>query len=161
MSSVPLPKPWFRQPWPWVLIALPGSVVVAGIVTMVLAFQGADGLVADDYYKRGMGINRTLARETRATELGITGEVRFTESGVQASLGPAPVLPPSIRLTLAHPTRASSDRVVHLARTAGGEYAVAAGDLPKGRWNAVLETAEWRLAAVVDTRRTDRVRLGP
>ena len=58
--------PWYRQPWPWLLMAGPAIVVVAGIVTAVIAFTGADGVIADDYYKQGMAINRTLAREAKA-----------------------------------------------------------------------------------------------
>ncbi|HRJ64128.1 MAG TPA: FixH family protein, partial [Brevundimonas sp.] len=44
----------------------PGLVVIAGVVTAWIAFSGADGLVADDYYKQGLGINRTIARDARA-----------------------------------------------------------------------------------------------
>ena len=43
-------KPWYREPWPWIIMAGPATVVVAGVATAVIAFRGADGLVADDYY---------------------------------------------------------------------------------------------------------------
>ena len=51
-------------------MAGPGLVVVAGIATAVIAFRGADGLVADDYYKQGLGINRQIARDQAARDLG-------------------------------------------------------------------------------------------
>ena len=35
-------KPWYRQFWPWFLIALPGSVVVASMVTIWLAASTSD-----------------------------------------------------------------------------------------------------------------------
>jgi uncharacterized protein len=44
----------------------PAIVIVAGAATAWLAFSGADRLVAEDYYKRGIEINRTLTREERA-----------------------------------------------------------------------------------------------
>mgnify|MGYP000916835605 FL=1 len=59
MSAMPIPpesapaKPWYREPWPWLLMSGPGLVVIAGVVTAWIAFSGADGLVADDYYKQG------------------------------------------------------------------------------------------------------------
>lgn len=148
LRTLPNPRPWYLEPWPWILMALPGTVVVGGLIAMVIAFAGADSLVADDYYKQGIGINKTLAREARARALGIVGEIRFEPGAVRASLAASVVLPPTIRLTLAHPTRASDDRFVLLARTAPGEYAAPLAELPAGRWDVVLETADWRLTAV-------------
>ena len=49
--------PWYRQFWPWFLICLPGSVVVAALTTMYIAHKGADDLVVDEYYKEGLAIN--------------------------------------------------------------------------------------------------------
>ncbi len=53
MQSIPQRKtpitPWYREPWPWLLMSGPATVIVAGIYTSVLAFSGTDGLVADDY----------------------------------------------------------------------------------------------------------------
>jgi hypothetical protein len=34
-------KPWFKQFWPWFLIALPGSVVIASMFTISLAIENA------------------------------------------------------------------------------------------------------------------------
>jgi len=34
-------KPWFKQFWPWFLIALPGSVVIASVFTLILAYENA------------------------------------------------------------------------------------------------------------------------
>ena len=64
MQSIPQRKtpitPWYREPWPWLLMSGPATVIVAGIYTSVLAFSGTDGLVADDYYKQGLAMNKTL-----------------------------------------------------------------------------------------------------
>ena len=35
----PDPTPWYRQFWPWFLIAMPGTVVIASMVTLYLALQ--------------------------------------------------------------------------------------------------------------------------
>ena len=60
--------PWYRQGWPWFLISFPAAAVVGGIVTTVLAVRSADGVVATDYYRRGVEINEELARMQRAQE---------------------------------------------------------------------------------------------
>ena len=62
--------PWYRQRWPWLLMLGPAIVVVAGIVTAVIAIETDDGLVTDDYYKRGLAINQTLERAARMIETG-------------------------------------------------------------------------------------------
>ena len=41
--------PWYKQFWPWFLILLPGTAVVATLYTVVIANQYADDLVVDDY----------------------------------------------------------------------------------------------------------------
>ncbi|HYN65058.1 MAG TPA: FixH family protein [Candidatus Limnocylindrales bacterium] len=53
--------PWWRYPLVWLVIAGPAVVVVAGIFTFWLAVSTHDPLVAEDYYRRGVEINRTLA----------------------------------------------------------------------------------------------------
>ena len=45
------PKPWFKQFWPWFLIALPGSVVIASMFTISLAIQNAPVIVQKDLGK--------------------------------------------------------------------------------------------------------------
>ena len=74
-----LAKPWHREPWPWILMAGPAIVIVAGFVTLWLAVNSDDGLVADDYYKRGLAINQTLSRGQAARDLGLSGEVAISD----------------------------------------------------------------------------------
>ena len=68
MASLPetAPRPWYREPWPWILMAGPAVVVVAGFFTLWLAVSTSDGLVVEDYYKQGLAINRVFAREDAA-----------------------------------------------------------------------------------------------
>lgn len=53
--------PWWRHGHVWLLIAGPAVVVVAGLVTAWIAASSPDPVVAADYYRRGMEINKTLA----------------------------------------------------------------------------------------------------
>lgn len=57
---------WTKEPWPWIVMAPPAAAVLAGIATLWIAVASADGLVAEDYYKQGLGINKVIAREERA-----------------------------------------------------------------------------------------------
>ena len=69
-------EPWYRQGWPWFLIALPATAVVAGIVTLVIAAKTFDGMVVDDYYKEGRAIVQTIGRVEHARELGLRAALR-------------------------------------------------------------------------------------
>ena len=40
--------PWYRQFWPWFIIALPAAAVLASFFTLWLAISNPDYLVVDD-----------------------------------------------------------------------------------------------------------------
>jgi len=44
-------RPWYREPWPWVLIAIPLLTVIASAITLWLAVSRPDYLVIgpEDY----------------------------------------------------------------------------------------------------------------
>lgn len=52
--------PWWKFGHVWMVIAGPAIVVVAGFVTLYLAVRTPDPVVADDYYRQGIEINKTL-----------------------------------------------------------------------------------------------------
>jgi hypothetical protein len=56
-------KSWWQYGHVWLIIAGPAVVVVAGFITLVIAIRIPDPVVAEDYYRRGLDINKTLAAE--------------------------------------------------------------------------------------------------
>ncbi|MBE9549572.1 MAG: FixH family protein [Proteobacteria bacterium] len=40
-------KPWYKQFWPWFIIALPMTAVIASIATLIIAIQNPDYLVIE------------------------------------------------------------------------------------------------------------------
>lgn len=138
-------KPWYREPWPWLLIAGPGAVLLAGIATMWIAFATADGLVAEDYYKQGLGVNRRLAREDAARSLGVSASVRLERTQITVELKGA--APEALFVHLAHSTRAGHDVRLRLVPNAGGVYSSPAPELPPGRWRIAVEDPRgtWRI----------------
>jgi len=81
--------PWYRHRWPWFLIAGPGIVIVASFVTLGLAIKSDDGLVADDYYKQGLTINRTLAQSDLAGSLGLVAKLRWQDGELKCGSSPS------------------------------------------------------------------------
>lgn len=143
--------PWYRHRWPWFLMAGPGIVVIAGIVTLWLAVRSNDGLVTDDYYKQGLAINQMTARDQAAARLGFQVELMIGENGreIRAMLQSQSVaaLPETVIVRLMHPTRSGIDQAIPLRRQGGGVYVGLAERPLSGRWQVSLEDEkrEWRL----------------
>ena len=153
--------PWYRDRWPWILMSGPIAVVVAGAFTAVLAVRSADGLVAEDYYKRGLAINQALARAERGRRLGLSASASILPDRVRVALaGPAQDGP--LRLTLVHPTLAGRDLRIELRRGQAGDYAGALPAAVAAPRRLVLEdpAGVWRLAGTWDGR-AGTVALGP
>jgi len=138
-------RPWYREPWPWLLMSGPAAVLVAGAATAWIAFASADGLVAEDYYKQGMGINRRLAREEAAQQRGISAALRLDPASIRVELQGA--APEALFVHLAHATRAGHDLRLRLVPGADGVYAAELPPLPAGRWRAAIEDPRgiWRI----------------
>jgi uncharacterized protein len=148
----PASAPWYRHRWPWILMSGPAAVVIAATYTAVLAVRGADGLVAEDYYRRGLAINRTLARAESARHLGVRASLVIGEGRVRVALS-GPARDAALRLTLVHPVLAERDARIEL-RPAGAPGAYE-GALPAGLSaprRIVLEdlSGVWRLAGAWD-----------
>lgn len=72
---------WYRHGWPWVLIGIPFAAVLFGVFMVVVAAVYPDDLVADDYYKDGMAINRDLEMDEKAKALGIRASATVLDEG--------------------------------------------------------------------------------
>lgn len=69
----PAASPWWKHGHVWLLIAGPAAVVVAGFATAWIAITNADPVVAEDYYRRGVEINKTLAAKDKALMPAVQG----------------------------------------------------------------------------------------
>ena len=138
---------WMREPLVWLLIAIPASAVVMGAVMITLALQSFSGMVVDDYYRKGKQINRVLARDRLAYELGLAADLRVDGSGrLEIRFAPEIKVIPGerIELRLVHATRPGLDR--DLIFDNNGFYLQAELQIPgPGRWNIYLQTPDWRL----------------
>ncbi len=47
------PMPWYRQPWPWLLMLPPAAAVIGGALTLYLAITRPDALVRPDCHRDG------------------------------------------------------------------------------------------------------------
>lgn len=63
-------KPWYKEPWPWVAIAIPGIAVIMGVTTLVLALKNPDPVMVTDrdYQQIRSGLKAQTAREIAAEQ---------------------------------------------------------------------------------------------
>ncbi len=84
-------QPWWRHGHVWLIISGPAIVIVAGIATAVIAVRQPDPVVAEDYYRRGVEINRTLAgTEQGGAATAMMPAVKARNHAADPTAAPAP-----------------------------------------------------------------------
>jgi uncharacterized protein len=162
-------KPWYKYPLVWMMLAIPFSAVIMGVIMMWLAVDTDDGLVADDYYKLGMEINRVLSRDKKAAELGLSAIIEFDNSTriirVQFDKGALEKYPNSLPLALQHATRENSDITVLLDHGIGDQYiGHVSQSISEGIWYFEIADksrtdADWKLNARHHVRKKNTIHL--
>lgn len=153
MSTTELKKTktviWYREPYVWLLFLFPVSAVIMGFVMLSLAINSDDGLVVDDYYKKGLEINMALERDRAANNYGIeieysvdtTGSVITTYLNGNESF----TKPETLHARLIHRTRSGLDQEIILTRSKqDGNYYAVMPELARGNWDILIEADDWR-----------------
>ncbi len=149
-------KPWYRQFWPWFIIALPASAVVASLYTVSLAVRTTDSLVVTSEDGMDVVAARHLAAERFAAERGLRATLTFDlESGaIRAKLSADATMdwPKTLQLLFSHPAFANRDQRITMTAAMpdsdgsplwSGHFV----DIPGGRWYVVLADGDaWRLS---------------
>ena len=165
MQTLTDKRSWYREPWVWLLISLPLSAVIGGMITIYLAVSTSDGLVVDDYYQHGKEINRVLARDEAAARYQLQAVLGIDSQGgqVTVTLTARDSLPPSapVRFLLLHPTRAGQDQEILLVPGGEGMYTGVVSPVEDGSWLVQLGTDEWRLSGRIRLPRTESLVLLP
>lgn len=158
--------PWYRHRWVWFVIALPATSVLGGIFLVTISVRNADDLVADNWYKEGRGINRSMAAEQQAVSYGIGARFRHHESGTEAQFHATQATfswPQRLQLTLRHPTLAARDwqQALVASDTSMGLYRFA-GKLPAGRWHVRIgsDDVSWQLSTIAQVGNDGELQLG-
>ncbi len=165
MNRNKVSQPWYREPYVWLLILIPLSSVVYGFIFLRLAIISNDGLVADDYYRRGKEINRVLDRDHAATALGLSaqGQMDFRRGAVSVHIHERShsALPQQLVLKMMHATRAGYDQHVTLERAPDGSYFGLFKPMEFGHWYLQIGTRSWRLTGSLFLPGDSTFRLGP
>lgn len=156
-------RPWYREAMVWLVIAIPLTSVFTGLTMLYLAESTKDGMVVDDYYRKGKEINMLLARDQAAARHGLRADLRLDGAARQVNITLRAVhlpLPPVVRLRWLHATRAGFDRVQEFTLIAGA-YRAPIPELVPGHWYLQLEAEDWRLQGSLRLPGDNRLELLP
>jgi len=142
--------PWYKQFWPWLVIALPMISVITSTSGAIIAFKGVDPLVSNQWYQDGVEINTFLEKDKQAESLKISAELThdFHNEIIQVILNSNSVTPNSyLFLELEHPKKLKLDYKCKLKQVSGNIFQ---GILPQnitGRRYLILYPTDqsWRL----------------
>ncbi len=141
-------RPWFKEPYVWMLIGIPLSSVLVGIFFITTAVQNKDTLVRDNYYKDGLAYNSELQWDKKAKEMDIRLEMLVNNNEMHMTLMNSRLAPPlTLKMSLGHPTIPEKDRESHLQLKQDKSYIGFIEALEDGRYYLLLECAEqqWRI----------------
>lgn len=157
--------PWYKQFWPWALMSLPATAVVAGLYTYSLAASTSSGLVEDDYYNVGKAINRSLERGQKAQAMGLSANLAFSDGAVRLLLNNVGVQDQQgLTLKLLHATLPDRDQKLVLGNTGHGIWSGKLDKpLPAGKWYVQLMPMDesWRLEGELPTNAETTLELRP
>ena len=157
--------PWYREPMVWLLIAIPTVAVIESFIFLGFAIVSDDGMVEDDYYRRGKEINRVLARDQAAAAFGLEGVITLSpaQHALEVHLTARQDMswPGQVELKFLYATRSGLDRTLILPRHADGAYRTPLPDLAPGHWNVQLAAQGWRLTGSLHVPGAQQLTLRP
>ena len=153
---------WYKEPWMLLVIGGPVIVVIAAIITGVIAWHGADKIVAKDYYKQGVNINKNIYRDAKASEYKMLASVHLDRvadkisgkiSGkVLLQLEGNTALPSSVLFSISAASEASEFELMQkitLSQVQPGVYEgllkIPSDAISLALWHVKIEAADWRL----------------
>jgi hypothetical protein len=157
MQEIQTIKPWYKQFWPWMIIGLPTSVVIASVVTYFIALNGIDSVISKDYYKEGLAINTDLSLDKKAATLGLVADVELADSNVilKLSAQDANALKDMqgrpIQFELENLSfQANNISAVLISAEAGVWRGKLNGQVSRATWNARVLGGEWRITQRIE-----------
>lgn len=141
-------RPWYKEPYVWMLIGFPTSSVLICTLLITLAVNNKDSLVRDNYYKDGLAINQELQWDRKAVAMDVRLQLTVTGNMAEIKiLNTRNELPSTLTLKLSHPTLVGKDRDALLQLTHDKIYQGFIEEVEETRFYVQIESLEqsWRV----------------
>ncbi|MBD1556839.1 hypothetical protein HC752_07805 [Vibrio sp. S9_S30] len=133
-------QPWYKQFWPWFLIALPATVVVASFVTLGIFSKNSVSLVTEDYYKKGKAINIDISKQNVARDLSLSATVSTSSNRIIIDFNKGQLEQfPALVVSFSHRTLADRDFSHTLSANGLGQYVISLENEIDGPWFVKVE----------------------
>ncbi len=142
-------KPWYKQFWPWALIALPVLTMFKAAHTIYIMNLQKPDLVVDDYYAEGKAINMNLAKYREAALRNLQANILIAADKAVVSFASKPELGDTLDLHFVHNTVAAKDFKVTAERSGENLYITQLPGAITGKWQLVVSdnSQQWKLRA--------------
>ena len=158
-------RPWYKEPWPWVLIAIILIPVVVAAVRLSIYREYKVEMVVDDYYKKGKAINQEFDREKLAAEYGIAIFAEITEDSIVLDLNANRKAPEPANLIVSfyHATQSIKDQSVMATRRADGKFSALLDKSTIGKWQLTVEPNDkkWKVQKTIALPYTGKILITP
>ena len=164
--------PWYRQFWFWFVFGPLIFIIFSCAVTVTIAFNFADDVVADNYYKSGVMINQTFVQDEKAAALNLAADIVFDQATgeVFLTLTGNHEFPKNLLLFLDNPVKSKKDQRILLTSTSAGKYRGELTSVIEYSWYLSLvpesdaskrKDADWLLSGEINLTKTNETILKP
>jgi hypothetical protein len=139
------PRPGWREPMVWLMLAIPAATVLGGVQTMRLARAGGLDAAPEPVQRTLQAQVADVAPDARAAALRLRASLRVDAKGRPQVALPADVGDDALTLRLVHPTRADGDLAWTLAANTSTWRGPALAPTARGTWILEDTARGWRL----------------
>lgn len=149
---------WYKEPWMLLVVGGPVIVVIAGIITFYIAWQGSDKIISKDYYKQGLNIDKDIQRDAKAAKYKMRAMLELDKAtgNISLQLESAAILPSAVTLNISASSSTAVYELLHKVTLSqmkpgmyGGTLKISSNsdNINLALWHIQVEAADWRLTA--------------
>jgi hypothetical protein len=154
---------WYREPWAWLVFALPFTAVISGTTFYIIANSNPDTLVVGDYYKKGKSINLEVGRVKLAQKLGMRFELKLVDNELIIKPTGIEKVFPLLNANFFHPTLEKQDFYLALTPDGNGHFRHKFDHKVSGKWKLTLSSfkEDWKIQNTIYLPQSDFIELIP
>ena len=80
-DKTPPNRPWWKEPYVWMVIGGPVSAIVASLITAVFIFQGPDRLVPEEEFSQSQAMREEIQRASGGLQPALVGRNHSATGG--------------------------------------------------------------------------------